>query len=53
MFTKDAGDYLKVAAFLQDDEPEKAEKHASYMDTAARDKISQEVWEYLLQFRSN
>ena len=51
MYTRDAGDYLQVAYLLQENEPEKAEKHASYLDTGARDKISKAVWNYLLLFR--
>ena len=51
MYMKDASDYLRVADHLQRGEFEYAEKYASELETQARDRISQEVWDYLLLFR--
>ena len=51
MFLSDAGDYYSIAACLHRDDQKRAYDKASRLDTAARDGIPGDVWDYLLDLR--
>ncbi len=47
MYLSDAGDYLRIASFLERNEVKKAAKYAANLDTAAREEIPGDVWDFL------
>jgi len=50
MYLSDAGDYLRIASFLQRNELKRAAEKATTMDTAAREVIPEEIWDFLRSY---